>query len=245
MFKAVKENLQVIFYACIIAIVFRSLLFQPFFIPSKSMVPTLLVGDRLFVSKFSYGYSRHSFPLSPPILSNRIFFSEPDLGDVIVFKTTVDNRTDYIKRLVGLPGDRIRIANGVLFINDKEIKRKRVDDYFVMNSIGESFGIRRYEETLPNGVQYFVLDLVDDGPMDNTKTFQVPNDHYFFMGDNRDNSLDSRTKSLGYVPRENLVGKAEIIFFSSSSKSRFFEIWSWYDLFIKQIRSERFLESIV
>ena len=114
-----------------------------------------------------------------------------------------------------------------------------------MNSIGESFGIRRYEETLPNGVQYFVLDLVDDGPMDNTKTFQVPNDHYFFMGDNRDNSLDSRTKSLGYVPRKNLVGKAEIIFFSSSSKSRFFEIWSWYDLFIKKIRSERFLESIV
>ena len=209
------------------------------------MVPTLLVGDRLFVSKFAYGYSGHSFPLSPPILSNRVFFSEPDLGDVIVFKTTVDNRTDYIKRLVGLPGDRIRIMNGVLFINDEEVKRKRVDDHIVMTSVGESFGIRRYEETLPNGVQYFVLDLVDDGPMDNTKTFQVPNDHYFFIGDNRDNSLDSRTKSLGYVPRENLVGKAEIIFFSSSSKSRFFEIWGWYDLFIKQIRSKRFLEPIV
>jgi len=222
------ESLRIVFHALIIALVIRSFLFQPFNIPSGSMKETLLVGDYLFVSKFSYGYSRYSFPFSPPLFSGRIMGSPPERGDVVVFRLPKDTSTDYIKRVVGLPGDRIRMIDGLLHINGEPVKRERISDYIETEESERAMRVRRWRETLPNGVSYTTLDLVDSGFYDNTQEYVVPENHYFMMGDNRDNSTDSRVLSqVGYVPFENLIGRAQIIFFSVAEGERAWQIWRW------------------
>jgi len=221
------EGGRVVLHALLIALVIRTLLFQPFNIPSGSMKATLLIGDYLFVSKYSYGYSHYSLPLSPPLFSGRVFGSAPERGDVVVFRLPKDDSTDYIKRVIGLPGDRIRMIDGLLHINGTPVKRERVDD-FVDDENGGAERVRRWRETLPNGVTYQSLDLQDNGFLDNTQEYLVPPGHYFMMGDNRDNSTDSRVLSaVGYVPFENLVGKAQIIFFSIGDGEPAWHIWSW------------------
>jgi signal peptidase I len=213
--------------ALLIALVIRTVLFESFNIPSGSMKATLLVGDYLFVSKYSYGYSHYSLPLSPPLFSGRVFGSMPERGDVVVFRLPKDGSIDYIKRVIGLPGDRIKVVDGLLYINGSPVKRERVDD-FIDDENGSSERVRRWRETLPNGVTYQTLDLQDDGPLDNTEEYLVPPGHYFMMGDNRDNSADSRVLSaVGYVPFENLIGKAQIIFFSIGDGEPAWHIWNW------------------
>jgi signal peptidase I len=200
------------FVGPVLAIVIRTFVLQPFNIPAASMVPTLLVGDYLFVSKYAYGYSHFSLPFSPPLFAGRILPAEPQRGDVVVFRLPRDPTTDYVKRLVGLPGDRIQMKDGVLIINDVPVQRERVDD-FIDEDTGEH--IRRWRETLPNGVSYLAIDLHDSGALDNTEVYTVPPGHYFMLGDNLDNSSDSRVLgAVGYVPFENLIGRAEFIFFS-------------------------------
>jgi signal peptidase I len=221
------EGGRVVFHALLIALVIRTLLFQPFNIPSGSMKATLLIGDYLFVSKYSYGYSHYSLPLSPPLFPGRILSSMPERGDVVVFRLPKDDSTDYIKRVIGLPGDRIKMVDGLLYINGTPVKHERVDD-FIDDENGTSERVRRWRETLPNGVTYQTLDLQDNGFLDNTQEYLVPPGHYFMMGDNRDNSTDSRVLSaVGYVPFENLVGKAQIIFFSIGDGEPAWHIWSW------------------
>ena len=237
----ILENIKVIFYALLIAIIIRSILFQPFYIPSSSMEPNLLVGDRLFVSKYSYGYSRHSLPFSPNILKNRIFKKYPKQGDIIVFKTPADNRTDYIKRLIGMPGDEVQIVNGDLYINNIRIKKQLLKKDIDINCGDEVIKTDFYKEILPNGREYIAVYRIE-GSMANTDKFIVPDNHYFFMGDNRDCSKDSRfLSSVGYVNFNNLVGKAQIIFFSNDKEEgSFLKIWKWH----KSIRFNRFFKRI-
>ena len=193
----------------------RSLLFQPFNNPSGSMMPTLLVGDYFFVSKFAYGYSRYSFPFSPPLFSGRIIGSAPARGDVVVFRLPRNDSTDYVKRVVGLPGDKIQMIDGLLYINGTPVKRERVEDYVGMEEGPGVKYIKRWKETLPNGASYYTLDLIENSFYDNTPVYTVPPDHYFMMGDNRDNSTDSRVFSqIGYIPIDHIVGRVAIIFFS-------------------------------
>ena len=235
------DNIKTLIYALIIAIIIRSLLIQPFYIPSSSMEPNLLVGDRLFVTKYSYGYSKHSFPFSPPILDKRLFFSDPKRGDVVVFKTPADNRTDYIKRLIGLPGDQIQFIDTNLYLNNSEIMKSKIssDDKIFCGS--KSINVFTFEEILPNRKKFETVYLKKD-TLTNSDTFIVPEDHYFFLGDNRDCSKDSRfLSSVGYVHKDNLVGKAQFIFFSSDkSIGNIFEFWKWN----KSIRSDRFFKQI-
>ena len=235
------DNIKTLIYALIIAIIIRSLLIQPFYIPSSSMEPNLLVGDRLFVTKYSYGYSKHSFPFSPPILDKRLFFSDPKRGDVVVFKTPADNRTDYIKRLIGLPGDQIQFIDTNLYLNNSEIMKSKIssDDKIFCGS--KSINVFTFEEILPNRKKFETVYLKKD-TLTNSDTFVVPEDHYFFLGDNRDCSKDSRfLSSVGYVHKNNLVGKAQFIFFSSDkSIGNIFEFWKWN----KSIRSDRFFKKI-
>jgi signal peptidase I len=206
----------------------RVFLFQPFNIPSGSMIPTLLVGDYLFVAKYSYGYSRYSFPFGPNLFSGRVWSAEPDRGDVVVFKLPRDNETDYIKRVIGLPGDEIQMIHGVLHINGQAVKKEETEDFVLHDPSGRERHLARFLETLPNGVTYPVLDLVKEGIGDNTEVYKVPENHFFMMGDNRDNSTDSRFLSeVGFVPFENLLGKAKIIFFSIDEDASFWQIWKW------------------
>ena len=236
------ETIKTIVYAVVIAVTVRTVAFEPFNIPSGSMIPTLLVGDYLFVSKYSYGYSQYSLPLSPPLFSGRILSHEPQRGDVIVFKLPRDTRVDYIKRLIGLPGDRIQVIHGVLNINGKPVERQQIDDYVERDNQGGVRRVVRYMETLPNGRKHPIIEaLGDEGPADNTPEYVVPAGHYFMMGDNRDNSQDSRFLSeVGYVPGENLVGRAEFIFFSADGSAALWEVWKWP----WAIRWERFLSLI-
>ncbi len=221
-----RETIRTIVYAVAIALVIRTLAFEPFNIPSGSMKPTLLIGDYLFVSKYAYGYSRHSLPFSLPLFEGRLFGSLPERGDVVVFKLPSDNRTDYIKRVVGLPGDRIQVRNGVLYINGEPVEREFVGE-FVEESGGRRFRARMYRETLPGGRSYYTLDLTPQSRFDNTRVFEVPPGHIFVMGDNRDNSLDSRTPHVGFVPLENLIGRAEILFFSINGEASWWQVWRW------------------
>jgi signal peptidase I len=221
------ENIKTIVYAGLIAIGIRTVAFEPFNIPSGSMIPTLLVGDYLFVSKYSYGYSHFSLPLSPPLFSGRIFGRLPQRGDVAVFKLPRDTSQDYIKRIVGLPGDRIQMKGGQLFINGKQVERQPAGDYMA-DGDGPRMLLKRYQETLPNGRQHYILKATDDGPLDNTQEYKVPDGYVFAMGDNRDNSLDSRVlNAVGFVPVENLVGRAEFIFLSVDGTAPLWEIWEW------------------
>ena len=238
----ILDNIKTIFYALVIAIIIRSLFFQPFYIPSSSMEPTLLIGDRIFVSKYTYGYSRHSFPFSPKIFENRIFYKEPSRGDLVVFKTPADNRTDYIKRLIGMPGDKIQFIDGKIRLNDEFIPRKKLDSKKLLIRCGSSnLDVEFFEESLPNGVSYKAV-YRKNGTMMNTDLYIVPNKHYFFLGDNRDCSKDSRyLSSVGYVKRINLVGEAKIIFFSNDTVvSNMLKFWNLN----KSLRLNRFFKKL-
>ena len=239
--KIIIENLKTLFIALFIAVLIRSFIIQPFYIPSSSMEPNLLVGDRIFVTKYSYGYSSHSFPFSPPLFKNRIFKKEPQYGDLVVFKTPTDNRTDYIKRLIGLPGDEIQFINGNLFLNGKQVFKK---EDFSSNKImcGKiEVPVFFFEEQLNESRSYKIV-INKIGSMKNSDKYKVPDKHYFFLGDNRDCSKDSRyLSSVGYVHENNLVGKAQIIFFSNdTNKGSLLKIWNWNNSF----RAERFFKKL-
>ncbi len=196
----------------------RTFLFQPFNIPARSMMPTLLVGDFFFVSKFAYGYTHYSLPFSPKLFQGRIFGAPPARGDVVVFRLPKDDSVDYIKRVVGLPGDRIQMRDGQLYINETAVARERMPDFVgddPCGSTGEARA-RRWRENLPNGASYETLDCIDHGYLDNTPVLTVPAGHFFMLGDNRDNSVDSRMQSMGTIPLENIIGQAGLIFFSRS-----------------------------
>src|SRR6202167_2018365 len=229
----VVETLKTVVYAVLIALVVRTVAYEPFNIPSGSMIPTLLVGDYLFVSKFSYGYSRFSLPFGLPLFSGRILeFHHPERGDVAVFKLPTDTSTDYIKRLVGMPGDKIQMIHGNLFINGQEVPRRQVDDY-VYQEGGSAVLMHQYIESLPRGprdppLEHPIIKIGDDGALDNTAVYEVPDGDYFAMGDNRDNSQDSRVMSaVGFIPAENLVGPAEFLFFSTDGSAAWWQVWKW------------------
>ena len=232
--SGIGETIRTIAYAVLIALAVRTFLYEPFNIPSGSMRPTLLEGDYLFVSKFSYGYSRYTLAFGLPLFDGRILGGTPERGDVIVFKRPPEPSENYIKRLIGLPGDRIQMIQGILHINGVAVQRERVEDYVTTDRLGRETRVPQYIETLPNGRSYHILERSGDvGRLDNTEIFLVPEGHYFFMGDNRDDSLDSRAPGIGsaaphvgFVPEENLVGRAEFLWFSLEDAS-FREIWKW------------------
>ncbi len=228
--KKIIDNLKTLLIALIIAILIRSFFFQPFYIPSSSMEPNLLVGDRIFVSKYSYGFSKHSFPFSPPIFKNRIFNKPPNYGDLVVFKTPSDNRTDYIKRLVGFPGDEIQFINGDLHLNKKKIEKTKISSNKKIFCGKSKSEVGFYEENLSKKKKYTIV-YNKIGSMINSDKYTVPKNHYFLLGDNRDCSRDSRfLSSVGYVHENNLVGKAQIIFFSNDTKKgSLLKFWNWHE----------------
>ena len=240
-FNSIFDNAKTLIIALIIAVLIRSLLFQPFYIPSSSMEPTLLVGDRIFVSKYIYGYSKHSFPFSPNISNKRFFSKSPERGDLVVFKTPADNRTDYIKRLIGMPGDLIQFVDGEILINNNKILRKKIENKKIIRCGDFLLETDTYLETLPNGLEHLVA-YKKKGSLQNTKIFEVPENHYFLLGDNRDCSKDSRyLNSVGYVNNLNLVGEAKIIFFSNDTKiSSLLKFWN----IDKSFRTERLFKGL-
>ncbi|MDD9841282.1 MAG: signal peptidase I [Alphaproteobacteria bacterium] len=220
----INTNLRMVALALLFALLIRSFAFQPFSIPSGSMLPTLLVGDYLFVAKYAYGFSRHSLPFSPNIFKGRLFAGDIKRGDVAVFKLPADGHTDYIKRVIGLPGDEIQLINGHVHINGRPVQR----DLLPPPPNAPSPLAKYYRETLPNGAHYVTWDLGHKEQADNTRLYHVPMGHYFMMGDNRDNSLDSRfLDAVGYVPYENFIGRAFVKFYSFDDKTSFWEIWKW------------------
>ncbi len=232
------DNIKTIVYAGLIAVGIRTVAFEPFNIPSGSMIPTLLVGDYLFVSKFAYGYSVYSLPFSPALFHGRIFGSLPKRGDVVVFKNEHADYADYIKRIVGLPGDHIQVKGGVLYVNGQPAGRRPLGDIIATDESGGSIAEQEYSETLPGGLTHLIAKMGDRGDANNTGEFVVPDGNLFAMGDNRDNSLDSRFGTSGppflqgdqgvaFLPVENLVGRAEFIFFSIDATSPWWEIWEW------------------
>ena len=235
------ENIKTLIFALIIAVLIRSLFFQPFYIPSSSMEPTLLIGDRIFVNKYKYGYSKHSFPFSPNFSKKRFFYSSPQRGDLVVFKTPADNRTDYIKRLIGLPGESIQFIKGDLFINNKKVLKSKVDYNINIRCGSFKFDTNVFKETLPNGKSYLVA-YNSEKQVENSDKYVVPDNHYFFIGDNRDCSKDSRfLSSVGYVSQINLVGRASLIFFSNDTIiSPLLKFWN----INQSIRTERFFKSL-
>ena len=235
-----RELIKTLMVAGSIAIIFRSIFFEPFNIPSGSMIPTLLVGDYLFVSKYSYGYSRYSFPFGIVPIKQRIFDSSPKRGDVIVFRKPGDESIDYIKRLVALPNDTIQVKKGILYVNGKKAKRIKSNIGVIQNIYGEAKVFTQYKEQFEDSNEHYIIESSDTDPFDDTIKFKVPKDNFFFMGDNRDNSRDSRTPEVGFVPKINLIGKAQIIFFSHNSSASFFEFWKWH----KSIRFNRIGKAI-
>ena len=196
--ESILDTIKTIIYAILIAIIIRTFLFEPFKIPSGSMYPTLHVGDYLFVSKYTYGYSKHSFPFSLPLFEGRIWADQPQRGDVVVFKFPQDNKTDFIKRIIGLPGDKIKMQDGILYINGKPVERQQIEDFVIRDKFGNGERYRQYVETLPNGVKHNILEISDQQEfVDNMVEVTVPENSYFVMGDNRDRSDDSRL-SVGY-----------------------------------------------
>ncbi len=235
--KRVKDWIQ-FFWLALLALTIRSCAFEPYNIPSSSMVPTLLVGDYLFISKYDYGYSKHSFPFSIPLIpKGRLFNNPPERGDVVIFKTPSDHKTDYIKRVIGLPGDRLQMKAGRLYINGHIVPRNKLGEEDWLTESGWQH-YTKYEETLPNGVKHFIYELTDEQPFDNTEVWTIPEKHYFMMGDNRDNSQDSRY--FGLVPEELLEGKARLIFYSTNGNGWFFQFWRWPEF----IRFERLFTRI-
>ena len=239
--NTIIENAKTIIFALLIAVLIRSLIIQPFYIPSSSMELNLLVGDRLFVTKYSYGYSKHSFPFSPPIFKNRIFESLPERGDIVVFKTPSDNRTDYIKRLIGIPGDTIQFIDGDIYLNNNQILKTLIKNNEKIYCGNRQISVSTYREKLSNN-KFYTVAYRNDVSFLNSDKYVIPENHYFFLGDNRDCSKDSRYLSeVGYVHKDNLVGKAQFLFFSSNSREgSIFEIWKWpsiirYDRFFKKL----------
>ena len=232
------ENIRTLIYAILIAFFIRTFILQPFTIPSGSMLPNLLVGDYLFVSKYSYGYSRYSLPFSPNIIKDRVFTRLPERGDVVVFRLPNDTDVDYIKRVIGLPGDKIQIKNGLIYINDEQVSITNYNDNYKYHT---QYNKNTLKNEILDGKSHLVLDLETGSLGDNTGIYRVPNDHYFMMGDNRDNSLDSRfIDQVGYIPFENFVGRAEFLFFSSEKSVPLWKIWNWH----KKFRFDRIAKKI-
>ncbi len=238
--STLKENIITIVLAVFIALIIRSFWLEPFRIPSGSMYPTLQVGDYLFVSKYSYGYSRYSFPAGLPLFDGRFFYSEPKRGDIVVFKFPKNTNTDFIKRVIGLPGDRVQVKKGRLYINGEMVERDEKERYIIDEYVSVPEFYHQYEETLPNGKIHRIIEMSDEERVvDDTEEFVVPEDSFFMMGDNRDRSDDSRL-TVGFVPKENLVGKARFIFFSHSDKGSLIKPWTWFNA----IRWKRFFQGI-
>ena len=229
--KEIVEIIKTVLYALVIALVLRIIFFQPFTIPSASMEPNLYEGDYIIVSKFSYGYSRHSIPFSPKIFAGRVVEQRPKRGDIVVFKLPSDGRTDYVKRLIGMPGDRIQVREGLLYVNDELVERQELSPAKTELPGGEVREVARFQERLDTGKTFATQDFGPDNPLDNTEVFVVPAGNYFMMGDNRDDSSDSRVRpvdgGVGYVPAENLVGKAQIILLSWKKQASIFKPWTW------------------
>ena len=233
--NSIKELFKTLLIAGSIAIFFRSIFLEPFNIPSGSMIPSLLVGDYLFVSKYSYGYSKYSFPFGVVPITDRIFEKSPKRGDIIVFRKPGDETIDYIKRLVALPNDTVQVKNGVLYINKKMVERTKSNVGVMKNNFGDEKIFTQYKETFDGLNFHEIIEASDQDLFDDTIEFKVPDNHFFFMGDNRDNSRDSRSPEVGFVPKRNLIGKAQIIFFSHNSSASIFEFWKWH----KAIRFSR------
>lgn len=232
-FKKEEEGAGEFFKTAILAILFalfiRTFFFEPFNIPSGSMLPTLQIGDYLFVSKTSYGYSQYSFPLGVADFKGRVMEKEPERGDIIVFRLPSNPNIDYIKRVIGMPGDTVQVVEGRVYLNDKMLDRETVGLHRTKSPEGTNETTTEYLETLPNGVVHTIYEETDSGDLDNTQLYRVPEGHYFMMGDNRDNSQDSRVQDLvGYVPFENLIGRAEILFFSVDESANIFKPWTWF-----------------